>query len=147
MTAARAFPGTLLFFFFASCLPAAAPAEIAFPRGRHVKERLLIGKIDRNQKTVVKYHPVDLFPKIKMKIHRFCRQICLFRFFYRNQSGYFFFADKTAAITASMVGLCFYLSDLTTDPGKSANMTTARVYNRKPRAIDAGLTFLVPDSS
>ena len=89
--------------------------------------------MNRNPKTVVKFHPVDLFPIIKWKIHRFCRQICLFRYFYRNQGSFVFFADKTTAFTASMIGLCFHLSGLTTNSGDCAHMTigwSSPLYNR-----------------
>ena len=90
-----------------------------------------IGNIDSNPKTVVKFHPVDLFPITSTNIHRFCRQICLFRYFYRSQGPIFFFADKTAAITASLIGLRFHLSDLTTDSGESAHMTIALAFEKK----------------
>ena len=97
------------------------------PSDRRLKP--LVGNIDHNPKTVGKFHPENLFPIVTMKIDRFCRQICLFRHFYRNQGSIFNFSDETAAITAPMIGLCFPLSGLPTDPGESAHMTMTAIKN------------------
>ena len=90
-------------------------------------DKALIGNIGCNRKTVVKFHSINLFPILTMKILRFCRQICLFRYFYRNQSLILICADKTSAITASMIGICFHLNGLTTDSGEPAHMTMTAI--------------------
>ena len=95
------------------------------PSDRRLKP--LVGNIDHNPKTVGKFHPENLFPIVTMKINRFCRQICLFRHFYRHEGSIIVFADKTTAFTAPMIGLRLHLSDLTTDSGESAHMTTTAI--------------------